>query len=654
MQQAKLRCTTGLSWLWAKASPVLAVVGVLSAIMMYWTLITDPTWGSGINKWMTWVPLHVFNSDMDVTTINAGLATMEEKAGACISLDSLDYAQDDIDASLAALPSGIIKELGSHASVFGKRIKCFNDSFADTLEISQRSGILSAGSSSAVELNYDEFRYVISYHAHVLFQSAVALCSGMGVVECSVLSGLCQVAVLVMLFRALAYGCFYSNSHAVARELWGKLRDAHYKQNFKDAFDDFDQDGNGHITYDELQQAFSKVQPALQEEELLEMIKVHDTNQNGEIEYEEFEEMLYSSMKEADELPSLKSAFKAFDRDENGFTSVNEFRTVMKQLEAPYKCDPTDEDLEAMILMADADSDGHVDYEEFVKMMMQNPAELNKVQFKHFQAVLKYLHKHVQKYRRTVYALFVLFSLTPAICWMQKLISICGAFAEEKENMAEGLNELVRRISLIADDSDFTCDYQTFGLPLVSVVKFVIVDLYNGLSGVGLFGAICALPTLYEYYTAHKEALATEAEKQKEREAGLARDFSELVQFSLCMIQDAVEKDGKTPKLDSNGNPERLFSYTTLFEMKVEDLVKSSPTSLEAVNEAALRTTPEYAFMHTMPKAEWTSVRGFILNMLSEKFSSGYVAEELGIEAKKSKFYFGLANEKPKKGGFTT
>ena len=58
--------------------------------------------------------------------------------------------------------------------------------------------------------------------------------------------------------------------------------------------------------------------------------------------------------------------------------------------------------------------------------------------------------------------------------------------------------------------------------------------------------------------------------------------------------------------------------------------------------------------MHTMPKSEWTSVRGFILNMLSEKFSSGYVAEENGTGTMKSKLFFGMANEKPKKGGFTT
>ena len=36
---------------------------------------------------------------------------------------------------------------------------------------------------------------------------------------------------------------------------------------------------------------------------------------------------------------------------------------------------------------------------------------------------------------------------------------------------------------------------------------------------------------------------------------------------------------------------------------------------------------------------------GQILNVLSEKYSNVYVAEELGIKTKKATFYFGSANE---------
>ena len=134
-----------------------------------------------------------------------------------------------------------------------------------------------------------------------------------------------------------------------------------------------------------------------------------------------------------------------------------------------------------------------------------------------------------------------------------------------------GLNELVRRVTSSGGNSDFTCDYRTFGLPIVSSVTWVIVDLYEGVSGVGLFGAICGLPTLYDYWLQHKQAVAEQETQRKRTEAALQRDFSEVVQFSLCMMAD--------PKGLANvakGDPKREFSYTTLFEMKVEDLVKVS------------------------------------------------------------------------------
>ena len=43
-----------------------------------------------------------------------------------------------------------------------------------------------------------------------------------------------------------------------------------------------------------------------------------------------------------------------------------------------------------------------------------------------------------------------------------------------------------------------------------------------------------------------------------------------------------------------------------------------SPQALTAVSEAALRTTPDYPFLHTMEKQKWTDVRGLILNMVSD------------------------------------
>lgn len=55
----------------------------------------------------------------------------------------------------------------------------------------------------------------------------------------------------------------------------------------------------------------------------------------------------------------LKEAFKVFDNDNNGFISQSELRLVMVNLGEKL----TDDELKEMILEADIDGDGQVNYE---------------------------------------------------------------------------------------------------------------------------------------------------------------------------------------------------------------------------------------------------------------------------------------------------
>ncbi|PWZ53457.1 putative histone H2A variant 3 [Zea mays] len=61
----------------------------------------------------------------------------------------------------------------------------------------------------------------------------------------------------------------------------------------------------------------------------------------------------------------LKEAFEVLDKDQNGFISPVELRTVMTSLGEKM----TDEEVEQMIREADTDGDGQVNYDEFVLMM---------------------------------------------------------------------------------------------------------------------------------------------------------------------------------------------------------------------------------------------------------------------------------------------
>ena len=96
------------------------------------------------------------------------------------------------------------------------------------------------------------------------------------------------------------------------------------------------------------------------------MINEVDVDGNGTIDFPEFLSLMARKMKDTDTEEELIDAFKVFDRDGNGLISAAELRHVMTNLGEKL----TDEEVDEMIKEADIDGDGHINYEEFVKMMM--------------------------------------------------------------------------------------------------------------------------------------------------------------------------------------------------------------------------------------------------------------------------------------------
>ncbi|XP_076096051.1 uncharacterized protein LOC143067009 isoform X1 [Mytilus galloprovincialis] len=134
---------------------------------------------------------------------------------------------------------------------------------------------------------------------------------------------------------------------------------------FKEAFSLFDKDGDGTITTKELGTVMRSLGQNPTESELQDMINEVDIDGNGQIDFEEFLQMMAKKMKDTDTEEEMKEAFKVFDRDNNGFISAQELRLVMANLGEKL----TDEEVEEMIKEADMNGDGQVDYTEFVVMM---------------------------------------------------------------------------------------------------------------------------------------------------------------------------------------------------------------------------------------------------------------------------------------------
>ena len=137
---------------------------------------------------------------------------------------------------------------------------------------------------------------------------------------------------------------------------------------FKEAFSLFDKDGDGTITTKELGTVMRSLGQNPTEAELQDMINEVDADGNGTIDFPEFLSLMARKMKETDTEEELMEAFKVFDRDGKCLISAAELRHVMTNLGEKL----TDEEVDEMIREADVDGDGHINYEEFVKMMMSS------------------------------------------------------------------------------------------------------------------------------------------------------------------------------------------------------------------------------------------------------------------------------------------
>ena len=122
----------------------------------------------------------------------------------------------------------------------------------------------------------------------------------------------------------------------------------------------------GTITTKELGVVMRSLGQTPTEAELQEMIKEVDANKDGTIDFKEFLTLMSRKTRDADSQDELREAFKVFDKDGNGYISAAELRHVMTSLGEKL----TDAEVDAMMKEADADGDGQVDYEEFVKYVI--------------------------------------------------------------------------------------------------------------------------------------------------------------------------------------------------------------------------------------------------------------------------------------------
>ena len=140
---------------------------------------------------------------------------------------------------------------------------------------------------------------------------------------------------------------------------------------YKEAFALFDLDVDGTISTHELGTVMRSLGEIPTEKELQDMVTSVDHDGNGLIDFPEFLTLMSQKMTATAVEEEIKEAFRVFDMDGNGLISASELRHVMTNLGERL----TDKQVDDMIKEADIDGDGHINYNEFVAMMMAKPAK---------------------------------------------------------------------------------------------------------------------------------------------------------------------------------------------------------------------------------------------------------------------------------------
>ena len=132
-------------------------------------------------------------------------------------------------------------------------------------------------------------------------------------------------------------------------------------EEIKEAFDIFDVDRSGAISVQELLNAMRSLGFDTKNPAIFQMIADMDEDGNGEIEFEEFLDMMTARISDRNTKEDLERVFKLFDDKRTGQITVENLRRVAKELGE----DIPEEELKEIILRADLDGDGRLSFDDF-------------------------------------------------------------------------------------------------------------------------------------------------------------------------------------------------------------------------------------------------------------------------------------------------
>uniref|UniRef100_A0A6B2LQ24 EF-hand domain-containing protein n=1 Tax=Arcella intermedia TaxID=1963864 RepID=A0A6B2LQ24_9EUKA len=133
----------------------------------------------------------------------------------------------------------------------------------------------------------------------------------------------------------------------------------------KDAFSIFDKNGDGSISREELKVVLEAIGQKPSDAELDRLIYEVDLNNNGEIDFEEFLQMMGNQSKPRDSEDDIKKAFKIFDPEGTGYIKADELALVLTNLGDALSSEEIEEILRNVVKV-----DGKIEFNSFVKLLL--------------------------------------------------------------------------------------------------------------------------------------------------------------------------------------------------------------------------------------------------------------------------------------------
>ena len=126
-----------------------------------------------------------------------------------------------------------------------------------------------------------------------------------------------------------------------------------------------DPDRSGAITSDDLTQVFQEIGQQSAEEEIRNLMKNVDLNDDGSITFHEFLSLYKKLADIKAEEQKYREAFRICDCDDSGYITIDELKQIMTQVGENLD----DSQLNALIQEVDINKDNRLDFEEFIVLM---------------------------------------------------------------------------------------------------------------------------------------------------------------------------------------------------------------------------------------------------------------------------------------------